>query len=183
MTLISSLELLNEPAIRRNIGDRGVRNSADACRYIVAGRWPVTSNLASDLYLVALKETGVPIGICGLLKRESMQDIENRFCLARRESFAQGVCTYSQKRLRPEGRSYRRRFLGKILEVAATRILVGWRAPRLIPRHDSCFPICKKYNFAAKITRNLGTSSFSLFPHKIQRSKYLAEWSLECSVT
>ena len=31
------------------------------------------------LYLVALKETGVPIGICGLLKRESMQDIEIGF--------------------------------------------------------------------------------------------------------
>lgn len=45
--------------------------------------------------------------------------------LAWRESFAQGVYTYSQKRLGPEGRSYRRRFLGKILEFTATRILVG----------------------------------------------------------
>lgn len=35
------LELLNEPAFRRNIGDRNVRNCADACRYIVAG--PVAS--------------------------------------------------------------------------------------------------------------------------------------------
>ena len=40
---------------------------------------------------------------------------------------------------------------------------------------------CKKYNLGAKITRNLGTSSFSLFPLNIQRSKYLAQWSLECS--
>ncbi len=133
------LELLNEPAFRRNIGDRDVRNSADACRYFVAGPVASYKQFGFGLYLVALKETGVPIGICGLLKRESMQDIEIGFALAWRESFAQGVCTYSQKRLRPEGRSYRRRFLGKILEVAATRILVGWRAPRLIPRHVSCF--------------------------------------------
>jgi len=109
--------------------------------------------------------------------------LRDKVRLAWRESFAQGVCTYSQKRRRPEGRTYRRRFVGKILEVAATRILVGWRAPRLIPRHVSCFPICKKYNFAAKITRNLGTSPFSLFPHKIQCSKYLAQWSLECFST
>jgi len=42
---------------------------------------------------------------------------------------------------------------------------------------------CKKYNLGAKITLNLGTSSFSLFPLNIQRSKYLAQWSLECSFT
>ncbi len=49
------LELLNEPAFLRNIGDRGVRNSADACRYIVAG--PVVSykQFGFGLYLVALK--------------------------------------------------------------------------------------------------------------------------------
>jgi ribosomal-protein-alanine N-acetyltransferase len=39
------LELLNEPAFLQNIGDRGVRIIADACRYIVAG--PVTSNSVS----------------------------------------------------------------------------------------------------------------------------------------
>lgn len=36
------------------------------------------------LYLVALRETGAPIGICGLLKRESMQDIEIGFAFLER---------------------------------------------------------------------------------------------------
>jgi [ribosomal protein S5]-alanine N-acetyltransferase len=40
------LELLNEPAFPRNIGDRGVSIIADACRYIVE-RWPATSNSVS----------------------------------------------------------------------------------------------------------------------------------------
>jgi hypothetical protein len=45
----------------------------------VAG--PVTSykQFGFGLYLVALKETGVPIVICGLLKRESIEDIEIGF--------------------------------------------------------------------------------------------------------
>jgi hypothetical protein len=58
------------------------------------------------------------------------------------------------------------------LEPTSTRILVCARAL-----------VCKKYNLGAKITRKLGTSSFSLFPLNIRRSKYLAQWSLECSVT
>jgi hypothetical protein len=53
-------------------------------RYIVAG--PVTSyqQFGFGLYLVALKETAVPIGICGLLKRESMKDIEIGFAFLER---------------------------------------------------------------------------------------------------
>jgi [ribosomal protein S5]-alanine N-acetyltransferase len=76
MTLDFILELLNEPAFRQNLGDRDVRNSADACRYIVAGPVASYKQFGFGLYLAALKETGVPIGICGLLKRESMQDLE-----------------------------------------------------------------------------------------------------------
>lgn len=54
------------------------------CRYIVAGPVASYQQLGFGLYLVALKETGVPIGICGLLKRESMQDIEIGFAFLER---------------------------------------------------------------------------------------------------
>jgi RimJ/RimL family protein N-acetyltransferase len=73
------LELLNEPAFRRNIGDRDVRNSVDARRYMVAGPVASYKQFGFGLHLMALKETGVPIGICGLRKRESMQDLEIGF--------------------------------------------------------------------------------------------------------
>jgi RimJ/RimL family protein N-acetyltransferase len=78
------LELLNEPAFLQNIGDRGVRNIADACRYIVAGPVASYQQFGFGLYLVALKETAVPIGICGLLKRESMKNIEIGFAFLER---------------------------------------------------------------------------------------------------
>lgn len=78
------VELLNEPAFLENIGDRSVRNTADGCRYILAGPVASYERFGFGLYLVALKETGAPIGICGLLKRESMQDIEIGFAFLER---------------------------------------------------------------------------------------------------
>ncbi len=78
------LELLNEPAFLENIGDRGARTLADARRYIARG--PVASyrKFGFGLYLVELKDSGAPIGICGLLKRESLEDVDIGFAFLRR---------------------------------------------------------------------------------------------------
>jgi [ribosomal protein S5]-alanine N-acetyltransferase len=79
-------ELLNEPGFLQNIGDRGGRDTVDGGRYILALAGPAASyeQFGFGLYLVALKETTVPIGICGLLKRESMQDVERGFAFLER---------------------------------------------------------------------------------------------------
>jgi ribosomal-protein-alanine N-acetyltransferase len=63
------VELLNDPSFLRNIGDRGVRNEEDARRYLRDG--PMASYAAHGygLYLVAMKETGMSAGICGLVRR------------------------------------------------------------------------------------------------------------------
>lgn len=68
------LELLNDPSFIRYIGDKGVRDLAAARRYIVDG--PVKSYDAHGfgLYLVELKMKTTPIGICGVLKRETLPD-------------------------------------------------------------------------------------------------------------
>lgn len=73
------LELLNEPSFIRNIGDRNVRTIADATAYILKG--PVNSyeRFGFGLFLVSLKESAVPIGICGLLKRDSLEDVDIGF--------------------------------------------------------------------------------------------------------
>jgi RimJ/RimL family protein N-acetyltransferase len=78
------LELLNEPAFLENIGDRGARTLADARRYIAKG--PVASyrRFGFGLYLVELKDSGAPIGICGLLKRESLEDVDIGFAFLRK---------------------------------------------------------------------------------------------------
>ena len=84
-------ELVNEAAFIRNIGDKGVRTLDDARNYILTG--PVTSyaKFGFGLYLVALRETGEAIGICGLLKRDSLEDVDIGFAFLerfRRKGFA-----------------------------------------------------------------------------------------------
>lgn len=70
------LELLNEPSFIKNIGDRGVRTVSDAERYIETG--PVASYARNGfgLCLVVLKESGESIGMCGLIRREVLEDVD-----------------------------------------------------------------------------------------------------------
>ena len=73
------LELLNEPSFLRFIGDKGVRNLDDAREYIRQGPMASYERHGFGLYLTVLKDGAVPIGICGLLKRESLADVDIGF--------------------------------------------------------------------------------------------------------
>lgn len=73
------LRLVNEPSWLRFIGDRGIRNIEGACAYILNGPVEMYSRLGFGLYLVELKEEGVSIGLCGLIKRDSLEDVDIGF--------------------------------------------------------------------------------------------------------
>ena len=73
------IKLLNEPSFVRNIGDKGVRTTLDAVRYIRTGPISSYERFGFGLYLVELKDTGVSIGICGLLKRDSLENVDIGF--------------------------------------------------------------------------------------------------------
>ncbi|PYR90565.1 MAG: GNAT family N-acetyltransferase [Acidobacteria bacterium] len=73
------LTLLNEPSFIRNIGDRGVRTIADAQLYITAGPLASYERFGFGLYMVELKPSCAPIGICGLVKRDALPDIDIGF--------------------------------------------------------------------------------------------------------
>ncbi len=75
------LELVNDPDWLRFIGDRGVRTLDDAREYIRKG--PVTSYSQNGfgLYAIQPKEGGSPIGICGLVKRDFLEDVDIGFAL------------------------------------------------------------------------------------------------------
>jgi [ribosomal protein S5]-alanine N-acetyltransferase len=79
------LELLNEPDFIRNIGDRQVRTLEDARSYIQHG--PIVSyrQHGFGLFLMELQASGAPIGICGLLKRDYLDDVDVGFAV--RESY------------------------------------------------------------------------------------------------
>lgn len=73
------VDLLNDPSFIRNIGDRKVRTLDDARAYIANGPVAMYERFGFGLFLVMLRETGTPIGICGLLKRDTLNDIDIGF--------------------------------------------------------------------------------------------------------
>ena len=75
------LGLLNEPSFIHNIGDRGVRTIEDARSYILNGPVASYEKHGFGLWLVELKESGALAGICGLLKRDALDDTELGYAL------------------------------------------------------------------------------------------------------
>ena len=64
--------LVNEPSFIEHIGDRGVRTDDDARAYIASGPWTRYEKHGFGLWLVERRDTGEPLGICGLLQRDSL---------------------------------------------------------------------------------------------------------------
>jgi ribosomal-protein-alanine N-acetyltransferase len=77
------LELLNEAGFIRYIGDKGVRSHADARDYILKGPMDSYGRNGFGLYAVCLRD-GTPIGICGLVKREGLDDPDVGFAFLSR---------------------------------------------------------------------------------------------------
>ncbi len=73
------LRLVNEPAWLRHIGDRGVRTLEDARGYIQQGPVEMYGRLGFGLFLVELKESAIPIGLCGLIKRGELEHVDIGF--------------------------------------------------------------------------------------------------------
>ncbi|AVP47599.1 MULTISPECIES: GNAT family N-acetyltransferase [Bacillus cereus group] len=73
------LELVNDLAWIQFIGDKGVRNLEDAKNYIVNGPIDMYNKLGFGLYLVERKEDLTPLGMCGLIKRDSLEDVDIGF--------------------------------------------------------------------------------------------------------
>lgn len=72
-------ELLNDPGFLSFIGDRGVRTVDDACGYLTKGPLEMYERVGYGLWCVELRATRTPVGICGLLKREWLDDIDLGF--------------------------------------------------------------------------------------------------------
>ena len=72
-------ELLNEPSWIEYIGDKGVRTREDAARYLENGPLAMYRTLGYGLYCVESNQIGQPIGICGLIKRETLDDVDIGF--------------------------------------------------------------------------------------------------------
>lgn len=75
------LTLLNTPAWLEYIGDKNVRTIEDAVNYLENGPIKSYKENGFGLWLILLKNSSTPIGMCGLVKRESLDDIDIGFAL------------------------------------------------------------------------------------------------------
>lgn len=80
------LELVNEPEWLRFIGDKGVSSLADAQRYLQTGPLDMYARVGFGLYLVERNTDCVPIGMCGLIKRDALECVDIGFALLARHA-------------------------------------------------------------------------------------------------
>jgi RimJ/RimL family protein N-acetyltransferase len=87
------LELLNEVQFLRYIGDKGVRTLDDARSYILKGPRDSYERHGFGLYAACLLD-GTPAGICGLVRRDGLEDVDVGFAFLSRHC-AQGYAVES----------------------------------------------------------------------------------------
>jgi RimJ/RimL family protein N-acetyltransferase len=100
------LALLNDAGFVNNIGDRGVRTLEEAAHYI-ENRLAASYRLHGyGQYLCVLKQDATPIGTCGLVKRERLDDPDVGFAFLpafRSQGYAteaaQAVVEFARRRL------------------------------------------------------------------------------------
>lgn len=73
--------LLNEPSFLENIGDRGVHNLEDARAYLVKGPMASYSANGFGLYRVQTKQGRQTVGMCGLVNRPTLDDVDLGYAL------------------------------------------------------------------------------------------------------
>lgn len=74
------VELLNTEGWITQIGDRGVRTISDAENYLLKGPMASYEKNGFGLMKVSLKDN-TPIGMCGLIKRDSLESVDIGFAL------------------------------------------------------------------------------------------------------
>ena len=105
-------ELVNDPSWLRYIGDKGVRHLDDARQYILNRPVESYERNGFGLYLVALKASGTPMGMCGLVKRATLPEPDIGFAF-RPDYWSKGyafesaaaVMSYAKEKLGPKPRA------------------------------------------------------------------------------
>jgi ribosomal-protein-alanine N-acetyltransferase len=77
-------ELVNEPGWLRHIGDRGIRTLAAARTYVRQGPRAMYAEFGFGLLAIERRRDGKAVGICGLIKRPTLNDIDLGYALLAR---------------------------------------------------------------------------------------------------
>ncbi len=75
------IELVNTPGWLQFIGDRNVHTTEEAIGYLTNGPLKSYAENGFGLYLVATKADDIPIGMCGILKRATLDNPDIGYAL------------------------------------------------------------------------------------------------------
>jgi RimJ/RimL family protein N-acetyltransferase len=75
------LRLVNEPAWKQHIGDRGMKTEEEARAYLEKSFIEMYGRLGHGLYVAERREDGAPVGICGILRRDTLDAVDLGFAL------------------------------------------------------------------------------------------------------
>ncbi|WP_407333674.1 GNAT family N-acetyltransferase [Enterovibrio sp. 27052020O] len=68
--------LYNTDGFLEFVGDKNIRSDIDAAVYLRASLMPMYAQTNMGLFAVEEKQSGQPIGTCGLIKRDTLDDID-----------------------------------------------------------------------------------------------------------
>ena len=89
------MRLMNDPQYLKFIGDRHIRTLKDAEQYLYKGPISSYQKYGFGLFLTRLRAAGTPMGICGLLKRDFLTDVDIGFAFLpefRGQGYAKEAC-------------------------------------------------------------------------------------------
>lgn len=137
------LDLLNEPDFIHNIADKGVRDIAGAETYLREGPMAMYAKCGHGLCKVSLKHSSEPIGMCGLIHRDTIDYPDLGYAFLRRHH-GQGYASESGAAMLEQAREQLN--MKRIVAItaqqnaASVRVLekLGFRfeAEMAIPGHD-----------------------------------------------
>jgi [ribosomal protein S5]-alanine N-acetyltransferase len=117
------VRLMNEPAYLRFVGDRGVRTLSDACDYFATAPIYSYSSERLGFNIVEVADGAVPVGICGLVRRDPQGDVELGYAIS--DMYAgQGYATEAAAATREHAHgelALARLFATTLMENAASR--------------------------------------------------------------
>ncbi|MFN0242061.1 MAG: GNAT family N-acetyltransferase [Planctomycetota bacterium] len=125
-------ELVNDPAWLCYIGDKHVHTHADARRYIEDGPAASYARNGFGLYCVELADAQVPIGICGLIRREALADVDLGFAFLERH----------------RGRGYAREAAAAVLEHARRDLRFARVIAITLPHNRASIRVLESSGFA-----------------------------------